>query len=120
MRILFDNGVPKALRRYLAPHEVVISRERGWAELKNGALLSQAEVEFDVLLSTDSNITSQHVIANYQIALIVLRAYRNRIDKYLPLLPKLLATLDTIQPGTAVFLHEDESLRRSDERKGKR
>lgn len=120
MKILLDRSIPDALRAHLAPHEVTLLRERGWARLQNGELLRQAEAEFDVLLTADSNITSQQNIAKYRIALVVLRAFTNEIEKYLPMVPELLAKLDAIKPGEADYLYEDERLRRRDERKGKR
>ncbi len=54
--ILFDRGVPDELREQLTQHQVTLLRERGCAELQNGKLLRQAELEFDILLTTDTNI----------------------------------------------------------------
>jgi hypothetical protein len=43
MLILFGNGTPRALARYLIDrHAVTEARARGWEELDNGALLAQA------------------------------------------------------------------------------
>lgn len=53
MRILFDQGVPAPLRRAFAAHIISTAYEMGWAELPNGALLKQAEAEFDILITTD-------------------------------------------------------------------
>lgn len=120
MKVLFDRGVPDTLRAHLVPHTVTLLRERGWSRLQNGELLRQAEAEFEVLLTTDSNITSQQNIAKYRIALVILRAFSNEIEKYLPLLPEILTKLEAAKPGGAAFIYEDERLRRRDERKGKR
>ncbi|MSU64382.1 MAG: hypothetical protein EXS31_18665 [Pedosphaera sp.] len=43
MKILFDQGVPKLLRSYLATHEVQRAFQLGWAQKKNGELLALAE-----------------------------------------------------------------------------
>jgi len=43
MKVLFDQGTPVPLRRYLHPHLVDTSAERDWSTLQNGELLSQAE-----------------------------------------------------------------------------
>ena len=45
MRILFDQGTPVPLRRYLPSHVVDTAFERGWSALHNGALLDVAEQE---------------------------------------------------------------------------
>jgi hypothetical protein len=39
MRILFDQGVPLPLKRWLTSHEVETARQRGWSEFLNGDLL---------------------------------------------------------------------------------
>jgi len=39
MRILFDNGAPRGLARYLKGHTVDEARAHGWEELANGALI---------------------------------------------------------------------------------
>ena len=43
MRVLFDQGTPAPLRHSLAEHLVETAFERGWANLKNGELISLAE-----------------------------------------------------------------------------
>ena len=44
MLVLFDNGTPRTLARYLvANHLVTEARARGWEQLGNGDLLREAE-----------------------------------------------------------------------------
>ncbi len=44
MLVLFDNGTPRTLARYLIDrHTVTEARSRGWEELENGDLLREAE-----------------------------------------------------------------------------
>jgi hypothetical protein len=48
MLVLFDNGTPRTLARYLIDHHTVTeARARGWDELENGALLNAAEAVGD-------------------------------------------------------------------------
>jgi len=52
--ILLDNNAPRGLVRALTGHAVTEARERGWATLKNGELLSVAEqAGFQVLITAD-------------------------------------------------------------------
>jgi nitric oxide reductase activation protein len=55
MLVLFDNGTPRTLARYLIDHHAVTeARARGWEELENGELLTEAEAAgFEVLVTTD-------------------------------------------------------------------
>ena len=43
MRILFDQGTPVPLRRYLSNHSVDTAFERGWSHLQNSELLQASE-----------------------------------------------------------------------------
>lgn len=73
MRILFDKGTPRPLRRRLFGHEVETSVERGWDTLANGELLNRAEeAGFEVLLTTDQNIRYQQNMTVRRIAVVVL------------------------------------------------
>src|SRR4051812_11365436 len=50
VRVLFDQGTPKPLRRSLQGHTIETAFERGWSTLENGELLAQAErAGFDAL-----------------------------------------------------------------------
>jgi len=118
--ILFDNGVPRPLRRRLQPHRIATTQELGWERLKNGELLQTAEADFDVLITTDSNIKYQQSLPARNIALIVLRAFRISMKYYEPLLPQILETLETIEPGQVVYIYADTKLAQKDQRKGSR
>jgi hypothetical protein len=74
MFVLFDNGTPRTLARYLiGGHSVTEARARGWQELENGDLLSQAEAAgFDVLVTTDKNLSYQQNLTGRRIAIVVL------------------------------------------------
>lgn len=73
MPILFDNGTPRGLARFLTGHDVVEARARGWEELVNGALIEVAEeAGFEVMVTTDKNIRHQRNLSARKIALVVL------------------------------------------------
>ena len=73
MRILFDQGVPAPLRRYLADHTVSTAYEQGWATLRNGDLLAAAELaDFEVFVTTDKNLRYQQNITGRRLAIVVL------------------------------------------------
>jgi hypothetical protein len=43
MLVLFDNGTPRTLARFLIDHHMITeARARGWGELDNGELLNEA------------------------------------------------------------------------------
>jgi len=73
MRILFDQGTPVPISRYLAEHTVGISADLGWARLRNGDLLAIAEQSgYELLLTTDKNLRYQQNLKERKIAIVVI------------------------------------------------
>lgn len=74
MRILFDHNVPIGVRFFLANHEVHTIVEMNWPpQLENGELLQAAESQaFDVLVTSDQNISHQQNLRSRRLALVVL------------------------------------------------
>jgi hypothetical protein len=72
--ILLDNNAPRGLARALAGHTVIEARERGWATLKNGDLLTAAEeAGFEVPVTSDRNIRYQQNLEGRKIAICRIR-----------------------------------------------
>lgn len=74
MLVLFNNGTPRTLTRHLIVHHTVTeARARGWEELENGDLLTEAEAAgFELLLTTDKRIRYQQNLTCRKIAIVVL------------------------------------------------
>lgn len=72
MKILFDQGTPVPLRHALTGHQVVTAYEKGWADLSNGDLLAAAESSFDLLITTDQNLSYQQNLSGRKLAILVL------------------------------------------------
>ena len=73
MKILFDQGVPRPLRRYLVGHLVDTTAGRGWSILENGVLLDRAEEGgYQLLITTDQSLRHQQNFAGRKIAILVL------------------------------------------------
>ncbi len=59
MRILFDQGTPVPLRRFLTDHDVATAYERGWSSVTTGDLIRLAELNgFELLITTDTNLST--------------------------------------------------------------
>lgn len=52
---------------------------KGWNGIKNGKLLSLAQKEFDIFITSDQNLPYQQNISGYSIGVIVLKAKSNRL-----------------------------------------
>ena len=100
MRILLDENVPHRLRYRLLPnHEVSTVQEQEWTSFENGALLSIAEGEFDVLITFDSSMEHQQNLGGKAISILVIRTVSNAYKHLAPLIPSILQALEEIGPG---------------------
>ena len=100
MRILLDACVPKGLGKHLTDLESRHAPEMGWGDLDNGDLLDAMSGRFDILVTVDKGIPQQQRVDGRPLGVVVLRAKTNRLQDLLPLVPKLLAALPKIRPGT--------------------
>ncbi len=109
MKILLAHNLDRRLKNYLTEYESTTSQEKGWTDVLNGELLTLAEEnEFDVLLTADSNIKSQQNLSNRKIAILVLRAFNNRLTTHAEMIGDIHKVLAKIQPGEIVeILHKD-------------
>jgi predicted nuclease of predicted toxin-antitoxin system len=99
VRILLDECLPKRLKRDLVGHDTHTVPEMGWASKRNGELLALAEVDFDVFVTVDRNLSFQQDVGRYRLAVLVLVAKSNRRSDLLPLVPELLDALASVAPG---------------------
>jgi predicted nuclease of predicted toxin-antitoxin system len=99
LKVLFDHNVPHKLRFSLGDHAVETADALGWAELRNGELLAQAEfVGFEVFLTGDKNLSYQQNLTGRKLAIIVLGTNNWNILK-LHTLP-VAEALDRATPGS--------------------
>jgi|SRR5271169_2453945 len=98
MLILFDNGTPRGLARFLAGHSVEEARARGWEELENGELICAAEqAGFELIITTDKNIRYQQNLEHRKIALVVLEHSQWPMVKLVA--KNIAAAVNAAQPG---------------------
>jgi len=100
MLILFDNGTPRTLARFLIDrHMVTEARARGWEELGNGELLKEAEAAgFEVLITTDKNLSYQQNLKGRRIAIVVLGQGRWSLIRHH--VAEVVAAVNAATPGS--------------------
>ena len=104
MKILLDECVDRRLEKDLAGHFVSTVPRMGWAGIKNGRLLTLAQIEFDVILTVDRSLSSQQSLGDFSIAVVLLRARSNRLQDLRPLVPDMLDRLEVVRPGTLTVI----------------
>ena len=104
MKVLLDECIDRRLVHELSGHAVKTVPEMGWANFKNGELLTRAEREFDVFVTVDRNLPYQQNLPKFNLAVLILRAPTNRLVDLKPLVPHILAILPTIPTGQATTI----------------
>jgi hypothetical protein len=74
----------------------------GWVSLSNGELLSEAEQEFDVFITSDKNLSFQQSISSSSIQVVLLKAKTNTYEDLLPLVDQLTSIIKDHEPGSFV------------------
>ena len=101
MRVLLDEQLPRQLGPYLVGHEVRTVQQESWAGLKNGELLGRAEsAGFKALLTGDQSLEFQQNIAKRRLGVIVLKGGSNALEDLVPLVPGILAALESLREGS--------------------
>ncbi len=103
MRVLLDECVPKRLGGELPGHFVRTVPQEGWSGKKNGELLGlMSAAGFEVLLTVDQGIRHQQNLRAAGVAVVVMVGPSSQLADLLPLVPGVLAALETVQAGDAV------------------
>lgn len=103
MRILIDESLPIDLAAELPGHDVSTVRGRRWRGLRNGVLLRAAvDAGFQVVLTADQSLRHQQNLAKIGIAAIIVIGVQNRMPDVRPLIPQIVAALDTVETGTVI------------------
>jgi len=106
MKLLLDECVTRRLKLDLIGHDAKTVGEAGFRGLKNGDLLRAAAPDFDVLITVDRNLPFQQNMVAFQIAVVILISRGITHTDLKPLVPELLASLDTIKPGELLRVEE--------------
>ena len=98
-RVLFDENMPRKLRRELLAYEIRTVQEEGWSGFENGNLLRRASGAFDILLTADQRMRHQQTISQFAIAVVVIETADTTLENLRKMLPYIRAALDTAIPG---------------------
>lgn len=107
-RVLFDEDVPRQLRRDLLEFEIRTVPEEGWSSLKNGELLRRSSPTFDVLVTADKNLRYQQNITQHNIGVVVIATRDTRLPRLQQILDELRAAIHAVTPGMVIIVSGGE------------
>ena len=103
-RVLFDEDVPRQLRRDLQEFTVRTVQEEGWSSVKNGELLRLSSPTFDVLVTADKRLRHQQNIALHNMGVVVIATRDTRLPRLQQVLNELRAAIRDVIPGTVMIV----------------
>ncbi|HEY6139231.1 MAG TPA: hypothetical protein VI670_15815 [Thermoanaerobaculia bacterium] len=99
---MIDESLPAELADELPGHEAATVRDQRWRGLRNGVLLRAAvDAGFRVIVTADQSLQYQQNLPKIGIAAIIVSG-RNSMPHIVPLIPRILAAIDTIKTGEAI------------------
>lgn len=94
MKVLLDECLPSDFRHHLPGHEVHTAQWAGFKGLKNGELLSQAELAgYEVFITVDQGIPQQQNFGGRKISALVIHADTNQLEDQIPKVSAILKAL---------------------------
>lgn len=100
MKILLDECLPRRLKDHLKEFGTFTASEKGWASLKNGALLRAAiNDSFDIFLTVDKKLEYEQNMKLFNITVVVFDVPRNKIELITPLLEKFKSQINNYIKG---------------------
>jgi hypothetical protein len=104
-RVLFDENLPRLLRRRLPEFEIRTVQEEGWGSFKNGELLRRAELSFDVLLTADRRMQYQQKLTSFQIGVVVIVTPRLDLQLLERAASEIRAAVERVEPAEVIRLN---------------
>ena len=101
-RVLFDENMPRRLRRDLPDCLVRTVQQEGWAGIQNGELLTRAQETFDVFVTADRRMQFQQTLSGYSIGVVVVVTPRLWYHVLATIAPALRDAIETVQRGRMV------------------
>ena len=99
-KLLFDECIPRKLKRHFGGFDCTAVPEAGWAGKRNGELLTLAEeAGFEVFLTLDHGIEYEQNFRDRRISLISIQAKSSRLDDLIALVPKVVSAIEFLKPG---------------------
>ena len=99
MKVLLDENLDHRLRKNLGGHEVFTVTYKGWAGLKNGALLrAAAEDGIEVFLTGDQTLVLEQNVTSLRLAIVILSSIEFPILRNH--LPHIIAAIGRTRPGS--------------------
>jgi hypothetical protein len=103
-RVLLDACVPHWVRHRLGVFETSTAQFAKLDHLSNGDLLAAINGRFDVLVTLDRNMTYQHQMLRYDVAIVVLRPNSQNRLGFEPLLKELATTIASATTRTVYVM----------------
>ena len=100
--VLFDENMPRKLRRELPEMTIRTVQEEDWSGYENGELLRRASDNFDVFVTVDQNVRFQQNVAQFNIGVVVIEAVDTTIANLRRFLPQIREAIERATPGAIV------------------
>jgi hypothetical protein len=103
-RVLFDENMPRKLRRELSEVTVRTVQEEGWGGFENGNLLRRASATFDVLLTADQRLRYQQNVSQFDIGIVVIETIDTTLPNLRRLMPQIKTAIANVTPGRVLIV----------------
>lgn len=103
-KVLFDENLPRQLRRELSEFHIRTVQEEGWGAFRNGDLLRRAEPTFQVLVTADRRMKYQQNLATIAMGVVVIKTPRLQLQLLMTVVDELRDAITGVKPGELIVV----------------
>ena len=103
-KVLFDENMPRKLRRDLPEFSIRTAQEQGWSSFKNGQLLARAVREFEVLVTIDQRMRYQQNLHDLSLGIVVIDTRDTRFESIRAHVEELREAIARVRPGEVILV----------------
>lgn len=105
-KVLFDENMPRKLRRDLPEFAIRTAQEQGWASFKNGQLIALAAREFEVFVTIDQRLRYQQNVEKLPIGIVVIDTRDTRFPSIRAHVEELREAIVRVRAGEVLLVSD--------------
>lgn len=104
MHVFLDENVDPRLKDHLPDLSVTSIFDTSWKGLKNGQLMLNVSVDFNVFVTRDAGLPHQQNLSKFGLGVVVIKTKTTFFDDLIVLAPQIAAACRGVKAGQAIVV----------------
>ena len=108
MRIVIDACVDLRVVELFGGHQVCTVKDLGWQQLKDNALVTRIQGQFDIFIIADRGFEHEHNLEILEFGILIAHVAKNKVEFYRLIQAELLAEISRLRPVCVVHVGDSK------------